>query len=66
MIYMMGTHCDTFCEKIEEIGECLLRLDRSQEARQYFSRAYQILLQDAWLPKQEPERLARLRELGVG
>lgn len=50
----------------EEIGECLLALDRPGEARPYFSNAYRLLSQDAWLPKQEPERLARLKELGAG
>lgn len=48
----------------EEIGECLLALDRAEEARPYFSQAYDLLVQDAWLPEQEPERIARLRELG--
>lgn len=50
----------------EEIGECLLALDRLQEARPYFSKAYEALSQDAWLPEQEPDRLARLKDLGEG
>lgn len=50
----------------EEIGECLLALDRPEEARPYFSKAYEILAQDPWLPEQEPERLARLKQLGQG
>ena len=48
----------------EEIGECLLALNRPEEARPYFSQAYEILAQDIWLAEQEPERLARMKELG--
>jgi hypothetical protein len=48
----------------EEIGECLLALNRAEEARPYFSKAYEILAGDAWLPEREPDRLARLKELG--
>ena len=48
----------------EEIGECLLLLQRGEEARRYFSKAYEILSQDPWLTEQEPERLARLKALG--
>lgn len=48
----------------EEIGECLLVLDRTAEARPYFSKAYEILSQDGWLSEQEPDRLARLKKLG--
>lgn len=48
----------------EEIGECLLLLNRAEEARRYFSKAHQILSQDPWLTEQEPDRLARLQELG--
>jgi tetratricopeptide (TPR) repeat protein len=50
----------------EEIGECLLALNRPEEARPYFSQAYEILAQDIWLAEQESERLARLKELGEG
>ncbi len=48
----------------EEIGECLLLLERAEEARRYFSKAYQILSQDPWLAEGEPDRLARLKSLG--
>jgi hypothetical protein len=48
----------------EEIGECLLLLNRAEEARRYFAKAYEILSQDAWLAEKEPERLARLKSLG--
>ena len=48
----------------EEIGECLLALDRLEDARPYFAKAYDLLSQDTWLAEQEPERLERLKELG--
>jgi len=48
----------------EEIGECLLALDRLEQARPFFLKAYEHLLQDAWLVAHEPERLVRLKELG--
>ncbi|MDE2729275.1 MAG: tetratricopeptide repeat protein [Gemmatimonadota bacterium] len=48
----------------EEIAECLLTLERPDEARPYFGRAYQELSQDGWLTENEPERLARLKRLG--
>lgn len=47
----------------EEIGECLLALDRAEVARAYFARAYEILSRDRYLNEQEPERLRRLSEL---
>jgi len=48
----------------EEIGECLLRLDRPAAAQAYFAAAYHSLAADAWLAENEPDRLARLRTLG--
>ena len=48
----------------EEIGECLLDLNRPEEARSYFSQAYESLAQDIRLTEREPERLARMKELG--
>lgn len=48
----------------EEIGECLLALDRDEEARPHFARAYALLAGDPWLKRDQPERLARLAELG--
>jgi len=48
----------------EEIAECLLTLERPDEARPYFGRAYQELSKDGWLTENEPERLARLNRLG--
>jgi hypothetical protein len=47
----------------EEIGECLLALNRAVEARPYFAKAYETLSQDEWLRDREPARLARLKEL---
>jgi len=48
----------------EEIGECLLALDRTEEAQPYFAKAYEVLSQDTWLAEQEPDRLTRLKKLG--
>ena len=50
---------------LEEIGECLLSLNRLDEARPYFAKAYDILSEDVWLIEQEPTRLKRLKELGA-
>lgn len=47
----------------EEIGECLLALNRAEQARPYFGRAHEVLSQDPWLAEKEPARLARLKEL---
>jgi tetratricopeptide (TPR) repeat protein len=47
----------------EEIGECLLALGRSTEARQHFRRAHNALSQDAWLIEHETARLERLEAL---
>jgi Flp pilus assembly protein TadD len=48
----------------EEAGLCLLALGRADEARPHFRRAAELLGADAWLAEHEPERIARLRELG--
>jgi len=48
----------------EEIGECLLLLKRSGEAGPYFARAWELLHNDPWLSRDEPDRLARLKRLG--
>ncbi len=50
----------------EEIGECLLLLDKTGEASGYFRKAYDLLSQDQWLVANEAERLERLKELGGG
>jgi tetratricopeptide (TPR) repeat protein len=48
----------------EEIAECLLELRRTEEARPYFAKAYEVLSEDVSLAEQGPERLARLKKLG--
>ena len=48
----------------EEIAECLLALGRTAEARPYFAQAYNELSQVGWVASSEPERLARLKQLG--
>jgi tetratricopeptide (TPR) repeat protein len=47
----------------EERGECLLALGRADEACAAFARAYELLSADDWLADNEPDRLARLRDL---
>jgi tetratricopeptide (TPR) repeat protein len=49
----------------EEIGECLLGLDRAEDARPWFARAHLELTRDASLVEDQRERLERLRELSV-
>ncbi len=49
----------------EEIGECLLALDRGNESRPFFARAHAALLPNPGLQADEPERLERLRSLGA-
>lgn len=48
----------------EELGEGLLLLGFTEEARPHFGKAYAILSKDPWLAENEPGRLARLKELG--
>jgi tetratricopeptide (TPR) repeat protein len=50
----------------EELGECLLALGRTDEARPHFARAHALLKDDPWLARDEAERLARLERLGAG
>lgn len=47
----------------EELGECLLALDRGQEAAPHFVEAHRLLSQDSWLVNNEPKRIKRLQEL---
>jgi len=48
----------------EELGECLLALERPEEAQPYFAQAYAKLSQNIWLMVQEPARLERIKHLG--
>jgi tetratricopeptide (TPR) repeat protein len=50
----------------EEFGECLLALDKPDEARPYFQAAWEGLKDDRWLEDNEPERFERLERLGAG
>ncbi len=50
----------------EEIGECLLAMGHEDEAQPHFARAAELLAADAWLAEHEPDRIARLRQLGEG
>jgi tetratricopeptide (TPR) repeat protein len=47
----------------EEIGECLVALRRTEEARPYFRQALEWLGNDEWLKANAPARLQRWREL---
>jgi tetratricopeptide (TPR) repeat protein len=48
----------------EELGELLLATGRADEARSHFARAHDLLAGDAYLAAEEPDRLARLADLG--
>jgi tetratricopeptide (TPR) repeat protein len=48
----------------EEIAECLLALDRPEDARAYFARAWEQHRNDPWFPPTDPARLQRIKELG--
>lgn len=50
----------------EEIGECLLALNREGEAKPYFAKAYEVLSKDEWLADGEAIRIERLKNLGGG
>jgi hypothetical protein len=50
----------------EEAAECLLALEREEEARPYFARAYEVLSKDPWFPPGDAARLERMKELGFG
>lgn len=50
----------------EEIGECLMALERGAEARPHFARAYEVLSADPWLAEAQPARIERLAGLGAG
>lgn len=47
----------------EEIGECLLALNRKDESKEYFKKAYELLSKDIWLEANEEERLERMKSL---
>jgi tetratricopeptide (TPR) repeat protein len=47
----------------EELGECLLNLERSDEAKTYFAAAYEVLSKDSWFASNEAKRLDRLKAL---
>lgn len=48
----------------EEIAECLLALNRGDEAKHYFRKAFELLSKDIWLQENEKERLEKLKKLG--
>ena len=48
----------------EEIGECLLALQRGEEAKPYFAKAFEVLSKDEWLVENERDRIMRLKQFG--
>ncbi|WP_391209686.1 tetratricopeptide repeat protein [Psychrobacillus sp. L4] len=48
---------------LEEIAECFLLLNRNEEAKQYFSLCYDRLIHDDYLVSNNPERIARIKEI---
>ncbi|TNE37015.1 MAG: hypothetical protein EP347_09280 [Alphaproteobacteria bacterium] len=48
----------------EELGELYLAKGDTDKAKSYFARAYQELSKESWLMESEPERMARLKEMG--
>jgi tetratricopeptide (TPR) repeat protein len=50
----------------EELGECLLLLGRTEEARPLFQAAHEHLSKNEWLVQSDPARIERLRTLGGG
>lgn len=47
----------------EEIGECLVELNRAEEAKPYFAEAYELLSKNIWLAENEKPRLDRMKSL---
>jgi tetratricopeptide (TPR) repeat protein len=47
----------------EEIAECLLVLEKADEAKPYFAKAHEFLSQDPWFVQYEGKRLERLERL---
>jgi len=47
----------------EELAELYLIIENTEKSKEYFGHAYMLLSEDQWLQKNEPERLARLKEL---
>jgi tetratricopeptide (TPR) repeat protein len=45
-----------------ELGECLLLLNKSNEAKPWFRKAYEILKDDIWYESADKERLKKLAE----
>lgn len=52
---------DTGPFNYEELGECLLALGRTDEAKSYFAKAHELLKEMDWI---EADRLTRIKELG--
>lgn len=49
----------------EELGECLLALNKKDESKPFFAKAYSLLKEDKFLQSQEADRLKRLLDLSL-
>ncbi len=49
----------------EELGELYLALEEVEKSKPHFAKAHELLSQDTWLKRNEPERLQRLKDLSV-
>lgn len=49
----------------EELAECLLALNKPNEAQPHFAQAYALLSKDPWFPPTEKPRLERLKHLST-
>ncbi len=59
-----GGHNDGYL--FEHLGECLLAMNEPEDAKAWFSKAYQLLKDDAWFDGNvlDPEHKERIRRLG--
>jgi tetratricopeptide (TPR) repeat protein len=48
----------------EELAEIYLAKGSAETAKPWFAKAHEVLSKDPWLGRDEPQRLARLKELG--
>ncbi|MEM7103909.1 MAG: tetratricopeptide repeat protein [Bacteroidota bacterium] len=55
---------DEYGYTFEEIAECYLVLQQSDQAAQYAKKAWELLSKDPWLCENEPERVKRLKQIG--
>jgi hypothetical protein len=49
----------------QELAEALHALGRAAEAKPHFAKGYELLSADEWAMRNEAEKIARMKELGV-